>query len=142
MDFYSLKAVLVVFCLTVCVEFAHPSIQTVLYRIEVVTSDEWGAGTDANVHIKIYGSLGNTDSIKLTKGGNLFEKGAHDEFVFVAKYVGNPITKVEVMRDTKGLFDDWKLDKILVKSNAPIVYKFAFNAWIPPNKWIKSYGGK
>lgn len=37
----------------------------------------WGAGTDANVYINIYGEIGDTGERKLRKSNNLnkFEKG-------------------------------------------------------------------
>ena len=49
---------------------------SVLYRVAVTTSsDESGAGTDADVFIQIFGDKGNTSVVELTKSGNLFESG-------------------------------------------------------------------
>ena len=48
---------------------------SVLYRVSVETADGWGTGTDADVFIQIFGKLGNTSVVQLTKSGNLFESG-------------------------------------------------------------------
>lgn len=46
-----------------------------LYRVSVETADGLLTGTDANVFIQIFGKLGNTSVVRLTKSGNLFESG-------------------------------------------------------------------
>ena len=47
----------------------------------VVTSDEKGAGTDANVKITVYGSLGDSGKRPLEKRWrDLFERGQTDDF--------------------------------------------------------------
>lgn len=47
------------------------------YEIHVFTGTMWGAGTDANVYINIYGETGDTGERHLKKSNNLnkFEKG-------------------------------------------------------------------
>ena len=51
------------------------------YKVMVVTSDEKGAGTDANVKITIYGSLGDSGKRPLQKRWrDLFERGQTDDF--------------------------------------------------------------
>ena len=55
---------------------------SVLYRVSVETADGWLAGTDANVFIQIFGKLGNTSVVQLTKSGNLFESGQLVSLVF------------------------------------------------------------
>ena len=47
----------------------------------VITSDEKGAGTDANVKITVYGSLGDSGKRPLEKRWrDLFERGQTDDF--------------------------------------------------------------
>ena len=46
-----------------------------VYKIDVATANTLGAGTDANVFIKIFGSKGETAVHRLHKSGNQFEKG-------------------------------------------------------------------
>lgn len=47
------------------------------YEVHVFTGTMWGAGTDANVYINIYGETGDTGERWLRKANNLnkFEKG-------------------------------------------------------------------
>ena len=46
-----------------------------LYRVSVETAGGFWTGTDADVFIQIFGELGNTSVVELTKSGNLFESG-------------------------------------------------------------------
>lgn len=49
------------------------------YKVSVMTGDVYGAGTDANVFLTIYGDQGDTGERKLRKSetnGNKFERGA------------------------------------------------------------------
>lgn len=47
------------------------------YEVHVFTGTMWGAGTDANVYINIYGEIGDTGERRLRKSNHLnkFEKG-------------------------------------------------------------------
>lgn len=47
------------------------------YEVHVFTGTMWGAGTDANVYVNIYGETGDTGERRLRKSNNLnkFEKG-------------------------------------------------------------------
>lgn len=47
------------------------------YEVHVFTGTMWGAGTDANVYINIYGEVGDTGERRLKKSNHLnkFEKG-------------------------------------------------------------------
>ncbi|KAJ7393041.1 Lipoxygenase y domain-containing protein 1 [Desmophyllum pertusum] len=124
------------------VEIDKRSSTTVLYTVEVTTADVAWAGTNADVFIQIFGENSNTSTVRLTKSGtNLFERGHDDKFVFVDQAVKGRLTKVGIKRNDEGLWDDWKLDIVTVKPGGSYVYKFAFNEWIPANKWIYSYGG-
>jgi len=106
----------------------------------VTTADEQWAGTDADVFIQIFGKNGNTSAVELTKSGNLFERGDVDDFILVENAVGS-LEKVGIKRNEKGVWDDWKLELVTVKPAGSLVYKFAFNEWIPANEWVYSYGG-
>lgn len=49
-----------------------------MYTVSVRTGDMYGAGTDANVYLTIYGDLGDTGERKLAKSENnknKFERG-------------------------------------------------------------------
>lgn len=49
------------------------------YKVSVMTGDVYGAGTDANVYLTIYGDQGDTGERKLRKSetnSNKFERGS------------------------------------------------------------------
>lgn len=53
------------------------------YEVYVFTGTMWGAGTDANVYINIYGERGDTGERKLRKSNhfNKFERGQVIKFL-------------------------------------------------------------
>ncbi|CAF4256782.1 unnamed protein product, partial [Rotaria magnacalcarata] len=53
---------------------------TVPWYIWVYTSDIKGAGTDAHVHLVLYGHDGKSDDIKLKSESDVFEAGQCNEF--------------------------------------------------------------
>ena len=67
----------------------------ITYDIKVKTGDVFGAGTDAAVHLQIYGDKGYTNKIQLTSTGinfnlksNKFERGKIDTFTFDLNDIG------------------------------------------------------
>ena len=61
----------------------------VKYEIVVITGDVKGAGTNANVHITIFGTNGNTGKRPLTKAfRDLFERNQTDKFQIEALDLG------------------------------------------------------
>jgi hypothetical protein len=65
------------------------------YKIIVHTGNESGAGTDANVSIILYGTLGDTGVRPLKqKGRNLFEKDQIDEFTIECLDLGKKKKKI------------------------------------------------
>lgn len=55
------------------------------YKVSVMTGDVYGAGTDANVFLTIYGNLGDTGERKLSKSetnSNKFERGSVRKHTF------------------------------------------------------------
>ena len=51
----------------------------VVYDITVKTCEAFGAGTDADVFIQIFGKGGQTEEYELTKSSNSFESGRYRE---------------------------------------------------------------
>lgn len=123
--------------------------QTVKYKIIVHTGDVSGAGTDANVSIILYGTLGDTGQRALKqKGRNLFERGQVDEFIIESLDLGEriltifflmidtlfllgPLTKLHIEHDNSMLSPDWFLDKVEV-INMETDEKITF----PCNRWL------
>ena len=74
------------------------------YKISIKTGDELGAGTDANVHIVMFGDLNKTGKIPLKSseaGGNKFEQGNTDVFYIEAPDLGK-MRKITVGFDDSG----------------------------------------
>uniref|UniRef100_K1QHL0 Allene oxide synthase-lipoxygenase protein n=1 Tax=Magallana gigas TaxID=29159 RepID=K1QHL0_MAGGI len=107
------------------------------YMVYVRTGDLKGAGTNANVKIRLHDSEGNvTQDITLDNFfRDDFEAGSMDTFhVPELKNFGNIISKIEFWRDDSGVASDWYVNKILVenrKSND--IFVFPVYRWIRPN---------
>ncbi|XP_072045883.1 lipoxygenase homology domain-containing protein 1-like [Amphiura filiformis] len=103
------------------------------YKIFVTTSNDKNSGTDANVHIYIYGENGETEKIPLKKSKthrDKFERGNTDEFEIDAKDVGD-ITKIKIGHDNKGAFGGgWKLDNVEVETSLGTRKHFACGRWL------------
>ena len=71
------------------------TVPLVNYKVIVKTGDRWGAGTDANVYISIYGTKGDTGKRLLSKPGNCFERNQTDEFGVQAVEIGD-VQKIRI----------------------------------------------
>lgn len=90
----------------------------VKYEIIVITGDEKGAGTDANVFVTIYGSNGDSGRRQLRqKFRNLFERGQTDRFLLEMLDMGE-MQKVRVEHDNTGVNPGWLLDRVEVTNTA------------------------
>lgn len=72
------------------------------YKVTVFTGDKRASGTDANVFVQMYGSLGNTENIKLDNKENNFERGKYViQFEIESIFVGTKIlnTKFNFRKD-------------------------------------------
>ncbi|XP_059150632.1 lipoxygenase homology domain-containing protein 1-like isoform X2 [Physella acuta] len=111
------------------------SLAPVKYEVVVVTGDEKGAGTNANVSITIFGSNGNTGKRPLTKPlKNLFEKNQTDKFQLEALDLGE-LTKVKIEHDNSGFRPAWYLDRVEVVNMATNkISVFPCNKWLAKDK--------
>lgn len=90
----------------------------VKYEIIVITGDEKGAGTDANVFLTVYGSNGDSGRRQLRqKFRNLFERGRTDRFMLEMLDMGE-LQKVRVEHDNTGMSPGWLLDRVEVTNTA------------------------
>jgi len=90
-----------------------PSLPLVPYKIDVTTGDRKGAGTEANVHIVLYGDNGDSGVRVLDGPGNLFERKQTDNFGFKTVDLGN-IKKIRIGHDNSVFGPGWFLDKVVV----------------------------
>ena len=86
------------------------------YSIRVVTADEEYAGTDSNVQINIYGTLGETGFVTL---GGSFERGQVEKFIVLGKKNVGKITSITIKKDSAGLGPDWLLKTVEIWSYNP-----------------------
>ncbi|XP_053321939.1 lipoxygenase homology domain-containing protein 1-like [Spea bombifrons] len=88
--------------------------ELVEHLIKVYTGDVTSAGTDAHVHIHLFGEWDSFGPVELTQpleDHNPFERGMVDTFRILSKNLGR-ILHIEVGHDGKGLGSGWFLDKI------------------------------
>ena len=94
------------------------SLVPVKYEIIVITGDEKGAGTDANVFITVHGSNGDSGRRQLRqKFRNLFEREQTDRFLLEMLDMGE-LQRVKVEHDNSGLSPGWLLDRVEVTNLA------------------------
>lgn len=94
------------------------SLVPVKYEIIVITGDEKGAGTDADVFVTVYGSNGDSGRRQLRqKFRNLFERGRTDRFLLEMLDMGE-LQKVRVEHDNRGMNPGWLLDRVEVTNTA------------------------
>ncbi|XP_055894547.1 allene oxide synthase-lipoxygenase protein-like isoform X2 [Biomphalaria glabrata] len=110
------------------------------YKVEIKTGDRIGAGTDANVWIKLYDDIGrSTPAMRLEQVfKNTFEQCSTDHFEISASKTKNlkkdgPVARIEFWRDNCGPSSDWYVDIIYV-TNKVTKSKFVF----PVYRWVKA----
>uniref|UniRef100_A0A3B3YEH1 PLAT domain-containing protein n=1 Tax=Poecilia mexicana TaxID=48701 RepID=A0A3B3YEH1_9TELE len=111
------------------------SLVPVKYEIIIITGDEKGAGTDANVFITIYGSNGDSGSRQLRQRlRNLFERGQTDRFVVEMLDMGD-LQRVRVEHDNSGLCPGWLLDRVEITNTANgVTTIFLCGKWLDTNR--------
>ncbi|NXA15768.1 LOXH1 protein, partial [Sapayoa aenigma] len=90
------------------------------YTIKVYTGDKRGAGTDANVHIILYGTEDKSEVFHLSQSlerQNPFERGKVDTFKIKTKKLGS-LRSIEIGHDGKGFASGWFLEKVQITDAA------------------------
>ncbi|XP_015232597.1 PREDICTED: lipoxygenase homology domain-containing protein 1-like isoform X1 [Cyprinodon variegatus] len=129
------------------------ALETHTYQVSVRTGDMYGAGTDANVFLTIYGDLGDTGERKLAKSENnknKFERGEVDKFTIEAVDLGQ-VFKIRIRHDNTMVGADWYLDQVEVQDmETEEVYMFLCERWLSKKKedkqidrifYVKGYEG-
>ena len=112
----------------------------VSYEVTVQTGKTSGAGTDATVHVTVYGENGDTGDRPLRKSGshlNKFETGNADMFTVQAADLGK-LTRLKVWHDNNSMFGaDWELDSIsVVDPRDGTSTLFNCHAWLSKSKGL------
>nr|XP_020662186.1 lipoxygenase homology domain-containing protein 1 [Pogona vitticeps] len=109
------------------------SLEIYTYNITVYTGDVYGAGTDANVFLTVYGDLGDTGERKLGKSEtntNKFERGQEDIFTIQAVDLGT-LYKIKIRHDNSLPRPDWYLEKVeILNNNTEEEYLFQCERWL------------
>lgn len=88
------------------------------------TSDVRFAGTDANVHVTVFGDDGHSEMIPLKNKDDDFERGKVDSFRIELPAMGI-VRKLRIEHDGRGLNAGWKLDKVTLQHTVTgIEYEF------------------
>ena len=66
-----------------------------MYKVEVLTGNRRGAGTDANVHMEMYGARGKSGIRVLDNSENNFERNQTDTFNIDCMDLGD-LTKIRI----------------------------------------------
>ncbi|KAH0627806.1 hypothetical protein JD844_008220 [Phrynosoma platyrhinos] len=101
-------------------------------EVRVLTGSIWGAGTDANVYLSIYGERGDTGERHLKRSDHLnkFEKGQVDTFSVQAIDLGE-LKKVRIRQDNTGSNPAWFLERIeIIDTNEESTYYFPCQRWL------------
>nr|XP_021394578.1 lipoxygenase homology domain-containing protein 1 [Lonchura striata domestica] len=107
------------------------------YKISVFTGDIYGAGTDANVFLNIYGDLGDMGERKLSKSEtnfNKFERGQEDMFTIQAVDLGI-LYKIKIRHDNSMFSPDWFLEKVeILDETTEESFVFLCERWLSKKK--------
>lgn len=103
-----------------------------VYKVEIKTSTDSGAGTDSNISLSMIDSRGNSERVRLNQlaRGNIFENNDLDTFtVWTGAGVG-PATSVQLESDGKYSGADWHVATVTLtdKDNDKTVYEY--RRWI------------
>ncbi|XP_051267644.1 lipoxygenase homology domain-containing protein 1 [Dicentrarchus labrax] len=129
------------------------ALETHTYKVSVMTGDVYGAGTDANVFLTIYGDLGDTGERKLSKSetnSNKFERGSVDKFTIEAVDLGQ-VFRIKIRHDNSLVSADWYLDQVeVVDEDTEEVFLFLCERWLSRKRedrrierffYVKGYEG-
>jgi hypothetical protein len=112
---------------------------TTNYIVHVQTGDRFGAGTDANVYLRIQGDAGELDAVQLKneRGAmfdlkNQFERNRRDTFILQNVQSVGTIKSIDVWHDNSGIGPAWFLEYVEI-SDPDLRLTFRF----PCHKWLR-----
>ena len=128
--------------------------EKVSYKIQVKTSDKLGAGTDANVKLKLTGENGESSEWALVKSETYddpFERDHIDEFTFEGKVNLGELFVCRIWHDNSGFKSGWHLEYVrvlqgdknwLFNCNQVLYDKFlqklsVFSGWLKPRAIVR-----
>lgn len=109
------------------------------FRIFVITGDRKGAGTDANVWMRLHDDAGHKSNIITLNHTfkNDHERGETSSFSVKPILNFGAVSKVEVWRDSFGFGHAWFLDRIEIQELfSGELYVFPFHRWVPADQHL------
>jgi len=100
-----------------------------VYKISLKTGKMAGAGTDANVYIRMIGELGSTEEMKLKTKVDDMERGMTDTYSVPSEDVG-VLKKLIVRHDNTGFGAAWFLEWVKIKDGRGKNYHFKCEEWL------------
>uniref|UniRef100_H3CLV0 Lipoxygenase homology PLAT domains 1 n=1 Tax=Tetraodon nigroviridis TaxID=99883 RepID=H3CLV0_TETNG len=103
------------------------------YEVHVFTGTTWGAGTDANVYITVYGEIGDTGERRLRKSNNLnkFEKGQQEDVFSISAVDLGALKKLRIRHDNSQASAGWFLDRVeIIDNKDDATYFFPCKRWL------------
>ena len=118
-----------------------PCNRIIMYELFVLTGDKViQAGTSARVFVKLYGSQGESNELKLSRNQvQSFNRGAFDRFLFYDYNVGN-VKSIRVRHDNSGTSPGWFLDYMHLRSAWNNV-EHCEGWWFFASKWLSRNEG-
>ena len=111
------------------------------YKVLVKTGDVFGAGTNANVSVVLFGYRGDSGEHQLTHSAtnrNKFERNQLDEFTIESVDLGE-LTKCRIWHDGAGLGAGWFLESVeVIEAKSQSKYVFPCGRWLDSDKDDKS----
>ncbi len=110
------------------------------YKITFNTGSQSGAGTDADVSIKLFGSKLSSKEITLNSKFAQFEKGKSDCFFLKTEDLGN-LEKIQIWHNNKLIAPNWFLNNVIIEAEKKSWF-FPINKWITKNKKVTTTAKK
>ncbi|CAF1197861.1 unnamed protein product [Rotaria sordida] len=107
------------------------------YIVHVFTGDKYGAGTDANVFLTIYGKSEDTGERELRqskKNREKFERNQEDIFEIKAASLGK-LKQIKIRHDDSNIGSAWYLDRVEIDDpETNQTYHFICQKWLATDK--------
>ena len=107
------------------------------YHVSVKTGDKFGAGTDANVFLEMFGEKGESGRLPLEsaeKRGNKFERDQTDMFRLEAPDIGR-MQRILIGHDGSGAGSAWYLEEVRISvPTRGENYLFLARRWLDDDK--------
>ena len=104
------------------------------YNLKIFTADRRYAGTDAQVHIQLFGEDAQSPIFKIDSKHGSFERGVEFDYGVECGNLGK-LKKIKIGHNNKGIGAGWFLDKVtIVDEKDQQKYYFLCGRWLADNE--------